>query len=168
MNLRKCVVSNLFFLIAILISPGLLHAADWPQFRGASGSGVSGDAKPLPLEWSEAKNLQWKLELPGPGHSCPIVVGDRVFVTCWSGYGMSRDDLGDQANLKRHLICADRKSGKVLWDQAVPAVLPEDDYRGMFAEHGYASHTPVCDGERVFVFFGKSGVFAFDLEGKQL
>src|SRR5207244_2311670 len=35
-------------------------------------------------------------------------------------------------------------------------------------EHGYASATPVTDGERVFVFFGKSGVLAFDMDGKQL
>lgn len=153
------------FMLCSLSSAG--HAADWPRFRGADGSGVSTDSKPIPTEWSDTKNLLWKVDLPGPGHSCPIVVGDRVFVTCWSGYGMTRDETGDQSQLKRHLICVDRKSGKVLWDKAIPAALPEDAYRGMFAEHGYASHTPASDGKSVFVFFGKSGVYAFDLDGNE-
>jgi outer membrane protein assembly factor BamB len=112
--------------------------------------------------------LKWKADLPGPGSSSPIVVGDRVFVTCWSGYGTDRADPGDQANLKRHLVCLDRQTGKTIWSQAVDPVLPEDPYRGMFTQHGYASHTPVSDGERVYVFFGKTGVLAFDMDGNKL
>ena len=142
-------------------------AGDWARFRGTNGSGINTDDKPLPLEWGDTKNLAWKVDLPGPGHSCPIVVGERVFVTCWSGYGVSREEPGDQSQLKRHLLCIDRTSGKVLWDKSVPAVLPEDTYRGMFAEHGYASHTPVSDGKLVYAFFGKSGVFAFDMDGNE-
>src|SRR5208283_4054427 len=68
----------------------------------------------------------------------------------------------------RHVICLDRDTGKVLWDQSVAAVLPEDPYADMFTQHGYATHTPTSDGKRIFVFFGKTGVLAFDLEGKQL
>ena len=124
MLLRQLLTLTSLLLLTINLAPALLRAADWPQFRGLGGSGVSADTKPLPLEWSESKNLQWKLDLPGPGHSCPIVVGDRVFVTCWSGYGMSRDELGDQANLKRHLICVDSKAGTVMWDNPVPAAIP--------------------------------------------
>lgn len=165
--------------LVVVFSFGLLSglhsrtdAGDWNRFRGPNGSGVSTDTDPQskapPTEWSEQKNLRWKLELPGPGHSCPIVVGERVFVTCWTGYAMSRSQIGDQKDLKRNLICIDRKTGKILWSQSVPAVLPEEPYGSMFAEHGYASHTPVSDGERVYAFFGKSGVFAFDLDGKQL
>ena len=66
------------------------------------------------------------------------------------------------------MICFDRDSGKVLWDRAVEPVLPEDPYSGQFTQHGYASHTPVSDGKRIYVFFGKTGVLAFDLEGKKL
>jgi outer membrane protein assembly factor BamB len=65
-------------------------------------------------------------------------------------------------------MCIDRQSGTIVWDKSVPAVLPEERYGGMFAENGYASHTPVSDGERVYAFFGKSGVHAFDLDGKRL
>ncbi|MCA9014959.1 MAG: PQQ-binding-like beta-propeller repeat protein [Planctomycetaceae bacterium] len=142
--------------------------ADWMRFRGPNGSGVSDEKQATPAEWSSQKNLKWKVALPGPGSSSPIIVGDKVFITCWSGYGMSRNDPGDQKDLKRHLICLDRKTGKILWDKTVGPVLPEDVYTGMFAEHGYASHTPTSDGKRVYAYFGKSGAVAFDLEGNQL
>jgi len=96
------------------------------------------------------------------------VVKDRVYVTCWSGYASNRDDLGDIRKLRRHLVCLDRETGQVVWDQSVPATGPEENYRGMFAENGYASHTPVSDGERIYAFFGKSGVVAYDFEGHSL
>jgi outer membrane protein assembly factor BamB len=70
--------------------------------------------------------------------------------------------------LERHLVCLDRESGKILWDKAVRAGTPEDRFSGYITEHGYASHTPATDGERVYVFFGKTGVLAFDFAGKQL
>jgi outer membrane protein assembly factor BamB len=122
----------------------------------------------LALTWNETENLTWKTDLPGPGSSSPIVLGEQVFVTCYSGYGLDRDKPGDPNSLKRHLVCLRATDGEVLWDQVVPAALPEDPYRGMFREHGYASQTPVTDGQRVYVFFGKTGALAFDLEGNQL
>lgn len=143
-------------------------AADWPRFRGPNGNGIAPDGKVPPLEWSGSSNLKWRTALPGPGSSSPIVIGNRVFVTCWSGYAEDGREDGDQTGLKRHLVCVDRASGTILWDRTVPAKLPEDRYGGMFAQNGYASHTPVSDGERVFAFFGKSGVHAFDLEGNPL
>jgi len=149
----------------------LIHSsvqAEWTRFRGPNGSGVSDEKKSTPAEWSDQKNLKWKAALPGRGSSSPIIVGDKVFITCWSGYGMNRNDPGDQKNLKRHLVCLDRKSGKILWDKTVDPVLPEDVYTGMFAEHGYASHTPTSDGKRVYVYYGKSGALAYDFDGNQL
>ncbi len=144
-----------------------LPAEDWSRFRGENGTGVAIDGANLPTNWSPSENLAWKAKLPGPGSSSPIVVGDKIFVTCWSGYG-TEEGKGSQESLKRHLVCVDRGSGKIVWDESVPAALPEDEYGGMFAEHGYASHTPVSDGENVYAFFGKSGVYAYSLDGKQL
>ncbi len=135
---------------------------------GLTGSGVSLDKQPLPATWSESENLKWKAKLPGPGSSSPIVVGRRVVVTCWSGYGTDSGKDGEEKDLRRHVICFDRDTGKVLWDREVEPVLPEDPYSGQFTQHGYASHTPVSDGKRIYVFFGKTGVLAFDLEGKKL
>ncbi|MDI1314070.1 PQQ-binding-like beta-propeller repeat protein [Prosthecobacter sp.] len=156
-------------LLVLLSATLTASAADWARFRGPNGSGIAADDKPVPVEWSATKNLKWQTALPGPGSSSPIVVGDRVFVTCWSGYATEgQQGTGDITALMRHLICVDRTTGKILWDRAVPAKQPEERYGGMFAQNGYASHTPVSDGMSVFAFFGKSGIHAFDLDGKAL
>jgi outer membrane protein assembly factor BamB len=105
--------------------------------------------------------------LPGPGSSSPIIAGERIFITCYSGYGDGSS--GDSPEkLQRHLVCLHRNTGKILWDKSVPAEMPEDPYSGNLREHGYASNTPVTDGERVFAFFGKTGLLAFDFEGQQI
>lgn len=146
---------------------GFASAADWAGFRGPGARGVS-DQTGLALTWSETENLAWKTPLPGPGSSSPIVFGDRVYVTCYSGYGLDPNEPGDPNNLKRHLVCICAADGELLWDTAVPAAQPEDLYQGMLREHGYASQTPVTDGQRIYVFFGKTGVLAFDPNGRQL
>ena len=147
---------------------GTSYAQEWAGFRGPQGSGVQKAAKGLPAEFGEKKNLVWKFKMPGPGASCPIVVGDRVFVTCWTGYGTEGANSGKKEDLKRHLVCVDLSSGQEKWRSTVDAVLPEDTYASMMLEHGFASHTPVSDGKQVFAFFGKSGVYAYDLDGKEL
>lgn len=138
-----------------------LTAADWPRFRGPKGDGISSDAK-VPLQWSDKKNLKWRLEMPGKGFSSPIVVGDRVFVTCYSGAE------GDLKGLKRHLLCADRRQGKVLWCEVVSSTAREIRGPAFGTSHGFASHTPVSDGQRVYVLFGNTGLLAFDVEGNRL
>lgn len=140
--------------------------ADWPQFRGPGGLGIAPD-KNVPVEWSADKNVVWKTELPGAGASSPIVVGDKVFVTSYSGYGTGKKD-DDKKNLKRHLLCIERKTGKISWSHDFPAEPGEPAYIFYQALHGYNSSTPVSDGENVYVFHGKSGVHAFDLNGKKL
>jgi len=142
-------------------------AGDWPRFLGPGGKATSADTN-VPTTWSESENLKWKLALPGRGSSSPIVVGDRVFVTCYSGYGMDARNPGNKRDLTRHLVCVDRSTGKIAWSQAVPAAPGESEYRGFIREHGYASSTPVTDGKSVFVLFGKTGVLAFSVTGKKL
>ncbi len=136
---------------------------EWPRFRGPNGSGIATGAQP-PTTWSDAQNLKWKAELPGPGTSSPILVGDRLFVTCWSGLGATKG----KTSLNRELVCVDRATGKLKWLRSVAGESPADHYDGYLPEHGYASHTPTSDGERVYVYFGRGGAAAFDLEGKQL
>jgi outer membrane protein assembly factor BamB len=131
------------------------------QFRGPGGSGISPE-KNLPTTWSATENIVWKTELPGAGSSSPIVIGDKIVVTCYSGYGA---DGKDQKKLKRQVVCLSR-DGKILWTREAPSGLPETNFTSFQAMHGYASSTPVSDGKNVFAFFGKAGVFAFDLEGK--
>lgn len=138
---------------------------DWPQFRGPFALGRS-NLKGVPLTWSDEANIVWKTALPGPGASSPITLGNRVFLTSFTGYAASPDDRGEMSNLKRHLLCLSLADGKLLWNSATPAELPEQER--IREEHGYASSTPVTDGERIYTFYGKSGVYAFDLNGKQL
>ena len=158
-SLFRCWVDgSLLFVLPCILLRSPLMAADWPRFRGPESSGVSNDAK-IPTEWGDEKNLKWTLELPGKGFSSPIVVGEYVFVTCYSGTSDS---------LKRHLVCADRQTGKIAWSKIVSATTPAYRAPPFGTSHGSASHTPVSDGERVYVLFGSSGVFAFDLKGKQL
>ena len=143
-------------------------AADWPQFRGPGGSGV-GDAKGLPVTWSSTDNIVWRTKLPGPGTSSPIVVGKRVYVTCYTGYGLE-PGKGDMDKLMRHLVCIDRAKGDVLWTKDFKPVLPESKYGpgGNESQHGYSSSTPASDGKRLYVFFGKSGVYCLDLDGNEI
>ncbi|MFM8892511.1 MAG: PQQ-binding-like beta-propeller repeat protein [Planctomycetia bacterium] len=155
-------------LVVSLVAAHAARAEDWPRFRGPGGLGVGGSA--APQEWSESHNLLWKTPLPGPGSSSPVVHGGDVFVTCYSGYGAGvRSDgrAGERANLVRHLLCIDRATGAEKWRRDVPAELPEDAFEGYLTEHGYSSSTPVVDDDAVYIFFGKSGVVAFDREGKE-
>jgi|CXWL01.1.fsa_nt_gi outer membrane protein assembly factor BamB len=155
--------------LGLLLSASTAACDDWARFRGPNGSGVSIERTATPITWSATENLKWKVALPGLGVSSPIVVGDRVFVTCFTGYGVDRDSVGELQNLKRHLLCFDRDTGEQQWEAAVATVPGEDPFTGEgIPEHGYASHTPVSDGERVYVFFGKAGVVAFDMNGKEL
>jgi outer membrane protein assembly factor BamB len=138
---------------------------DWAQFRGPGALGRS-DAKGLPLKWSDDQNIAWKTDLPGPGASSPIVLGQRIFLTCFTGFATSSREPGEMTNLKRHLLCLNLAGGKIIWNTSVPAEMPEQDR--IRENHGYASSTPVADVERIYTFYGKSGVFAFDHSGKQL
>ncbi|MCB1087709.1 MAG: PQQ-binding-like beta-propeller repeat protein, partial [Verrucomicrobiae bacterium] len=70
----------------IVVASDVAHGENWSRYRGPNGAGNSNDSA-VPLTWSESENLKWKADLPGPGSSSPIVWGDRVFVTCYSGYG---------------------------------------------------------------------------------
>jgi outer membrane protein assembly factor BamB len=154
--------------LAVNIIVSLASAGDWPQFRGPGGLGVSDD-KGLPEKWSEKENVLWKTKLPGLGTSSPITVGDSIYLTCYSGYAESAKEPGDQKNLMRHLVCLDRKTGEIRWTKDIKPVLPESQYRsGNDGQHGYASSTPTSDGTHLFVFFGKSGVYCFDLKGEQV
>lgn len=136
---------------------------DWSSFRGPTGMGTS-DAKGLPETWSQSENIAWKTKLPGPGASSPVVFGDRIYVTCYTGFFVPGEE-GSKENLKRHLIALDRKSGKITWDKAISAKLPEED---KIRDHGFAASTPAVDADRIYTFFGKTGVIAFDHQGKEL
>ncbi|AMV29634.1 Polyvinylalcohol dehydrogenase precursor [Gemmata sp. SH-PL17] len=135
--------------LALTLSSALF-ATDWPQFRGPNATGVSVD-KNLPTEWTKDKGFKWKATLPARGVSSPVVVGDRVYVTCASG---TRGD-------RLHVLCFDAESGKQLWHRQLQAT-------GSTACHpksGMAANTPVADETGVYALFGTGDLAAFDKDG---
>jgi hypothetical protein len=154
-------------ILVVALTSSLFLAADWNRFRGPGGSGISED-KGGPVTWSGNENVLWKTEMFGPGSSSPIVVGEKVFVTSYSGYGLSEDNPGDQSKLQYNVACVNLADGKLLWARGVKPALPQTEFKSYTALHGYASSTPASDGENVYAFFGNSGVVALTLDGKPL
>ncbi len=161
MSGRLCSSVCSVFVIALLSQTSA--AEDWPQFRGPGGQGVS-QAKNLPVTWSDTENLVWKTAMPGSGSSSPIALNGRLYLTCYSGYGLDQDG-GSLDDLMLHLLCVDGRSGSIVWDKRIKAAQPESK---AVRDHGYAAQTPVTDGKHLYVFFGKTGLFKFDLNGEHI
>lgn len=129
------------------------HAGDWWQFRGSQGTGVSDEAD-LPTVLSANKNIAWKIPLPGRGLSSPIIVGDRIFVTCSSGAQQDR----------LHVICFNAVDGKKRWERQLWATGRTTCHEKI----SVAAPTPASDGERIFAFFSTSDLVCLDLDGNLL
>jgi outer membrane protein assembly factor BamB len=142
----------------------------WPQWRGPRMSGVSASATP-PGEWSESKNVRWKIEIPGRGSASPVVWGDRVFVlTAVPAGGDVADPHAPRGGLPvrgvhRFVIMAiNREDGKVVWQQTAREAEPHE------ASHNdngtWASSSAITDGEHVIAPFESQGIYAYDMNGK--
>lgn len=157
------------------------QTANWPQWRGADGSGVSTETN-LPVEWNETKNIRWKTAIAGRGHSSPIVWGRRVFLTTSiegpvvPGAEAVRhirngqeyrhpDSVGADRSHVLKLLCLDAETGKILWEKTVYEGTVHDNRH---RKNTYASTTPVTDGKYVFVSFEAEGLYCFDFEGKRI
>jgi outer membrane protein assembly factor BamB len=126
-------------------------AGDWLAWRGPLGTGVS-DEQNLPLTWSAAENVKWKVPLEGPGNSTPIVVGKRVFITS----SPAKSDL-------RGLLCFNREDGKQLWKRQVEYAEKEPTHN----TNPPCASSPVSDGKLIFAWYGSAGLYCYDLEGKE-
>lgn len=135
-------------LVIICLCTTTLRADDWSRFRGPNGSGVA-DARNLPVEFSPTQNVVWKVAVP-PGHSSPVLAGDRIFLTACEGE-------------KLIVICLDRQSGKTLWQRSV--VKHRSERRTV--RNDPATPTPVTDGKNVFAFFSDFGVISYDSQGTE-
>ena len=124
---------------------------DWPQFRGPDGQGHS-DQTGIPIHWKEGENITWKTPVPGRGWSSPVIAGNQVGMTSAEAEGKSL-----------HAICIDKRSGKLLHNVEV---LTPQDAGPLHRLNGYASPTPVLDGERVYTHFGPRGSVCLDTAGK--
>jgi hypothetical protein len=145
-------------------------AKNWHQWRGPQATGVSATANP-PLEWSETKNLRWKVEIPGRGSSSPIVWGDRLFVLSAVPVGMTGDAQHaprggvTPRGVHRFMVMAlDRKTGKTIWERVARE---QEPHEASHNDNGtWASGSPITDGERVYAYFESFGLYAYDMNGK--
>jgi outer membrane protein assembly factor BamB len=144
----------------------------WAQWRGPHANAVSPNANP-PLEWSETRNVRWKVEIPGRGSSSPIVWGDRIFLTTAVPVGITGDaQHGPRGGLPRRgvhrfvVMAIDRKTGKTVWERVAREQEPHE--AGHFDNSTWASGSPVTDGQSVFAYFESFGLYAFDMNGTLL
>jgi len=138
--------------VGCLAASSASRADNWPAWRGPEANGQSRETN-LPLTWSPDENVRWKIALPGPGNSTPIVWGDRIVLT-------QATDKGKQ----RSTMCFDRKEGQLLWQKPVEFSAAEPTH----GTNPFCSASPVTDGERIVVSHGSAGLFCYDLNGAEL
>lgn len=170
----------LLFTIAALASAAPAQDASWPQWRGPGGLGVSSDTN-APLQWSPERNLAWKTEIPGRGHSSPVVAGNRVFLTTsirgahvpgrkapvHLGYDLKPGyvhpdsvDVDYRHTLK--VIAIDARTGAIAWERtAYDGVMFDDRHR----KNTFASSTIATDGKLLYAFFESAGLYCYDTDG---
>jgi len=142
----------LFALVLLAVLAARAEDSAWNRFRGPNGSGIS-SATTVPVRWTE-QDYNWRIKLPGPGHSSPAVWGKRVFVTC-----------GDPKTALRWLLCVDADTGQTLWKREDPSKT--------YAQHRdncYATATPAVDADGVFIAWSTPEaivLLALDLEGRE-
>ncbi len=153
MTMRRYIIRAGFIAAFLLGQSSKISRADesnWPQFRGPGGLGIAPDNQAYPSKLDMSKNLLWKTEVP-KGHSSPCIWGDRIFITARS------DEVLET-------ICMDRASGTIKWRKTVEPETMES----ISSTNSHASPTPVCDGKRVYVYFGSFGLIAYNVDGNEL
>jgi outer membrane protein assembly factor BamB len=149
---------------------------NWPSFRGIDGCGVA-DGQHPPITWNvkAGDNVRWKTPIPGLGHSCPVVWGNRVFVTTAissnpnvkiriGNYG-DVDSVNDKTKHTWQVFCLDRDSGQILWNRTAYEGVPKIKRH---LKGSQANCTPATDGRHVVVCFGSEGLYCYDFNGKRL
>jgi outer membrane protein assembly factor BamB len=124
----------------------------WRQFRGPNATGIATVTKAPPVDFGPGRNMRWKTDLP-PGHSSPVLEGDRLFVTAF-----------DSARERLLVLALDRRTGAERWRRDIT-------YERLGSSHAVSTPvtaTPVVDGERVYAYFVQAGLFAWDLDGNPI
>jgi hypothetical protein len=160
-------------LVPAALSPatGGEAAPAWPWWRGPLGNGVSPDGDP-PLRWSEKQNVRFKVPIDGDGLATPVSWGDRIYVLsaraldAGEGARPAADPSGVPLARQRLLVTAyDRHDGSVAWQRVADERLPHE---GHHLESGWATASPVTDGERLYAHFGSAGTYAYTLDGERV
>ncbi len=172
-------------LSCLVMTAGLAHSqtdpTGWSSWRGPLATGVSPDARP-PVEWSEDKNVLWKVDIPGESLASPVVWGEKIFVVS----AVSLDDAAyseaqkaaqkvmddgewppDVAPVKQRFLvqALSTRDGSLLWERIAREAVPHESH---YLDSSWACGSPVVDGERLYVHFGSNGTYAYDLDGELL
>ena len=139
------------FLSAVVAAIATVSAENWPAWRGPAMNGISAETG-LPVKWSTAENIAWKLAMPGRSGSTPIIWNETIFLNIGT-----QDDTG---NLE--LWALNRNDGKVLWKGPIAGGNHLERKQNM------SSPSPVTDGQTVWVMTGVGVLKAFDFKGKEL
>lgn len=133
---------------------------EWPRWRGPFNNGVArGDA---PTQWSDSEGIAWKTEVPGRGHSSPVIWEDRLYLTT----AVAADPADALSEHTLHVMAFARDTGQVVWDRVAATEKPHEGYHRTYGSH--ASNSPVTDGEVLAAFFGSRGIYMYDLDGELL
>ncbi|MBL9135968.1 MAG: PQQ-binding-like beta-propeller repeat protein [Verrucomicrobiales bacterium] len=143
-------------LLFLVLGRPVSAAQEWPQFRGPKGDGHSPAAR-VPLEWSDSKNVAWKVTVPGRGWSSPVLGDGRVYVT-------SAIPKGDDGALALSLMALNADNGQVIWSTEVFG--QKADAPAIHRKNSHASPTPILAGDRIYVHFGHMGTACLDLAGQ--
>ncbi|MSR53624.1 MAG: hypothetical protein EXS09_10100 [Gemmataceae bacterium] len=168
------------FLLSLVTAPADAQtiSESWHHWRGPLANGTSPKADP-PTNWDSKKNVRWVAEIPGKGSATPIVWGDQVFVVTavqTDRVGKADDFAKIDPKFERKtepptnyhdflVMSFDRQTGKLRWKHLAASRVPHE---GHHPTHSYAAGSPTTDGKRLYVSFGSFGLYAYDLEGKQL
>jgi len=152
---------------------GTARAQHWPSFRGPHASGVAEGPTPLTFDGEKMVNVAWRTEIPGFGHSSPVVWGDQVFVTTAvssdaranfeRGPSQSMDSSPDASRHIWRVYCLDRQTGRIVWDRTASEGAPR---ARRHVRASYANPTPATDGRHVVAFFGSEGLYCYDTKGR--
>ena len=172
---------RLVFLFSFLFSSIVSAQTDWPNWRGPLYNGTSPDGDP-PIEWSEEKNVKFKVAIPGRGLSSPIVYQDRVYVltsmpVSADAYNASLEAAAEkrekgewppavQPVKQRFLVMAfSRHDGSLVWQRTATERVPHEAH---YVDSAWSAASPLTDGKHLIAHFGSNGTYVYDLDGQLL
>ncbi len=185
---RRIAIAGLLLTILFASASSNTDSAYWPQWRGPFFNGMAPTG--APVEFSDTKNIKWKIATPGRGFSTPVIWGDKIFLTTAvpTGKGSKPEEApqpgpeaGGQPPGRRGgggpgggagageehkfvIMCLDRKTGKVVWERVARIAAPHEGYHRTYGS--FASNSPITDGKNLYVSFGSRGLYCYDLDGK--
>ncbi len=179
--MKNATIRNLFVLLCYTFVLTNTHGQEksafttnWPEWRGLYNSGAVAGGN-TPIEFSETKNVKWKIEIPGKGHATPIIWGNQIIIQtaiATDKKAVTADPAAPANPMSKtqtdlihqfKVISVDKSTGKIIWQTMVKEVMPSERTHDLGS---WASNSPITDGENIFAHFGSRGLYCLDMTGK--